>query len=121
MSEHSEHANECVDAIAALVSYVPQASAMLAALQFDLFTALEESPKDLHEVCSAIRVADASRLQLLLDCLVAAKLVQCQHGRYANTEVASTCLVRGRVHYLGALADNLAFQWGNMLKTADVA
>jgi hypothetical protein len=94
MSEHSEQANACVDAIAELVSYVPQASAMLAALQFDLFSALEESPKDLQEVCGAIRVADASRLQLLLDCLVAAKLVQCRHGRYANTAVASACLVR---------------------------
>jgi hypothetical protein len=119
MSEHSEQANACVDAIAELVSYVPQASAMLAALQFDLFTALEESPKALQEVCGAIRVADASRLQLLLDCLVAAKLVQCRHGRYANTAVASTCLVRGHAHYLGALADNLAFQWTNMLKTAE--
>jgi hypothetical protein len=66
MSEYSEHANKCIDAIAALVSYVPQAAAMLAALQFDLFTALEESPKDLHEAGRAIHVADASRLQRLL-------------------------------------------------------
>ena len=119
MSEYSEHANECIDAIAALVSYVPQAAAMLAALQFDLFTALEEKPRDIHEVCEAIGVADAARLRPLLDCLVLAKLVQCQDGRYANTEVASTCLVRGRAHYLGALADNWAFQWVNMLKTAE--
>src|SRR6266446_10941 len=109
----SEPSDECVDAIAKLVSYVPQASAMLAALQLDVFTALEERPQDIHEICGAIRVADAARLRPLLDCLVLAKLVHCQHGRYANTEVASTCLVRGRASYLGVLAENLAFQWAN--------
>jgi len=114
-----DQSDKHVEAVAKLVSCVPQASAMLAALQLNVFTALEERAQDIRELGRSIHMADVARLQPLLDCLVLAKLVGWQNGRYANTQIASTCLVRGKAGYLGALADNLAFQWANLLKTAE--
>ena len=121
MSEHSEHANECVDAIAALVLavFVPQAAAMLAALQFDLFTALEESPKDLHEVCRGF----AWLMPRDCNCCwtVWSRRSSC------SASAGATRQYRGRKHVSGPgtgalsrrVGGQLAFQWGNMLKTAE--
>lgn len=60
------------------------AFAMLAGMQLDVFTPLQEGPKNAEEIAHAFGVGPA-RLRLLLYGSVAAGLLTEQDGRFSNT------------------------------------
>jgi precorrin-6B methylase 2 len=92
--------------------------AMLAGMQLDLFTPLDNGPLTAGELASALGV-DPEKLSLLLYALVVAGFLTVEHGRFANTEEADQFLVRGKPTYMG----NAHLLWAEFgeagLKTAE--
>jgi hypothetical protein len=80
---------------------VPDYFALLAGMQLDLFTPLEDGPLTAAELAIALQ-ADAGKLSLLLYTLVVAGLLTVDEGRFSNTAEASTFLVRGKPTYMGS-------------------
>lgn len=66
------------------------AFAMLAGMQLDVFTPLQEGPKTAEGIAHAFGVGPA-RLRLLLYGSVVAGLLTEQDGRFSNTSEASQC------------------------------
>jgi SAM-dependent methyltransferase len=92
--------------------------AMMAAMQLDLFTPLEEGPKSADELAAVLGVR-SDKLSPLLYSLVPAGLLEVEGGRFRNTDEASRFLVRGRQDYLGGLAAFYAKLWRAALNTAE--
>ena len=76
------------------------AFAMLAGMQLDVFTPLQNSPMTAEQIAGAIGLG-AARLRLLLYSLVAAGLLTEQDGRFSNTPEANQFLVSGAPLYVG--------------------
>ena len=91
--------------------------ALLAGMELDLFTPLDDRPPTVDEPAGATSV-QASKLRPLLYALVVAGLLYVDDGRFANTTEASHYLVRGKPSYLGAMHEITAGNWGRILKTA---
>ncbi len=100
-----------------LQASVPEACAMLAGMQLEIFTHLAEGPRDAAALAAALNVAQ-DRLQRLLYALVATGLLEQQEGVFANTSEASTYLVKGRPTYLGGMHELLSQLWHADLRTA---
>lgn len=81
--------------IQALLDPVPKAYALLAGLQLDLFTALQDGPRRMDELARVVG-GDSRRLSALLYFLVEAGLLMVSDGYFANTPEADRYLVRGR-------------------------
>jgi hypothetical protein len=92
--------------------------AMLAGMQLDVFTPLEDGPMSAATLAQALGV-QASRLSPLLYALVTAGLLAVEEGAFANTEEAGKFLVRGRPDYLGGLSGFYSTLWHATLKTAE--
>jgi hypothetical protein len=75
---------------------------MLAGMKLDVFTPLDAGPLTAAELANALCV-DASKLGPVLYGLVIAGLLTVENGRFANTEDASTYLVRGKPEYRGGV------------------
>jgi SAM-dependent methyltransferase len=105
------------DTIQALRWGADAAFAMLAGMQLDLFTALQDGAQTPSQLAAALGVG-AGRLRLLLYALVAAGLLKEQNGRFANTPEAQHFLVQGTPTSLGPLHRHLAAQWTFKLQTA---
>ena len=105
------------DTIQALRWGADAAFAMLAGMQLDLFTALQQGAQTPPQLAATLGVG-AGRLRLLLYALVAAGLLTEQHGHFANTPEAQHFLVQGTPTSLGPLHHHLAAQWACKLHTA---
>lgn len=82
-----------------------------------LFTALNADVfSQLQKACTADEVAaalnwDPRGTRMLLDGLVALKLVNKQDGRYSNAEIAAECLIPGKPHYQGHIIRHNQGAW----------
>jgi len=93
------------------------AFAMLAGMQLDVFTPLQDGPLTAEQLAAALGIGPA-RLRLLLYALVAAGLLTVQDGRFANTPEAQHFLVKEAPAHLGSLHPSLAAQWAFKFHTA---
>ena len=92
--------------------------AMLAGMQLDLFTPLNDGPMNLEELAQALGVG-STKLEPLLYSLVAAGLLTAEGERFSNTLESDHFLVRGKPTYQGGRHENVSFQWNAILKTAE--
>ena len=92
--------------------------AMLAGMQLELFSPLENGPMSLEELAAALDVR-ALKLRPLAYALVAAGLLGVEGGRFSNTPEASRFLVKGTPTYIGGMHELLASGWEATLKTAE--
>ncbi|MEE8375159.1 MAG: methyltransferase dimerization domain-containing protein, partial [Acidimicrobiia bacterium] len=74
--------------------------AMLAGMQLDLFTPLEDGPLTAKELADTLDV-QVTKLRPLLYALVVAELLNVEDGLFANTPEADRYLVQGKPSYLG--------------------
>jgi ubiquinone/menaquinone biosynthesis C-methylase UbiE len=91
--------------------------AMLAGMQLDLFTPLEDGPFTAEELADTLDV-QVTKLRPLLYALVVAGLLNVEDGLFANTPETDEYLVRGRPSYLGGEHELMSVLWEGLLKTA---
>jgi hypothetical protein len=92
--------------------------AMLAGMQLDLFTPLEDIAMDAETLARSLGV-QPTKLSPLLYALVTAGLLTVVDGVFANTEEAGKFLVRGRPDYMGGLNGFYSTMWHAALRTAE--
>ncbi|MFA6242623.1 MAG: methyltransferase [Candidatus Hydrogenedentales bacterium] len=81
------------------------------------FAQLEE-PRTAEEVARILGL-DPRATRMLLDGLLALKLVEKSHGRYSNGPAATACLVPGKPHYQGHILEHNANYWDICPKLID--
>jgi DNA-binding transcriptional ArsR family regulator len=101
-----------------LQTSVPEALAMLAALQLELFTVLAEGTLTPSEVAARLDVPEA-RVSRLLYALTAAGLLKQCGGRFSNSQESAHFLVKGRPAYIGDVHGFLSQVWKADLHTAE--
>lgn len=104
------------ETIARLSEAVFPSFAMLAGMQLDVFSPLEDGPLDSAQIAAAIQV-ESAKLGPLLYALVAAGLLQVEDGLFSNTSEAAHFLVRGRPDFLGDCHYLWADIWHAVLQT----
>jgi ubiquinone/menaquinone biosynthesis C-methylase UbiE len=92
--------------------------AMLAGIQLDLFTTLEDAPLSVEQIARGLG-ARADKLRPLLYALVAIGLLKVEGGIISNTHEASHFLVRGSPTYRGGKHETFSNNWKAGLTTAD--
>lgn len=98
------------ETITRLFEAVYPSFAMLAGMELDLFSALEDGPLSVEQVADALDV-QAVKLRPLLYALVVAGLLVEDDGLFRNTAESGTYLVRGKPAYLGGLQGLTASNW----------
>jgi hypothetical protein len=101
-----------------LRSAADSAFALLAGMQLDVFTPLNNGPMTAEQIAAAIGVAP-TRLRLLLYCLVAAELLTEKGGKFSNSSEANHFLVKGKPSYMGNKYGSIAHRWSSCFKTAE--
>lgn len=101
-----------------LNSAVYPSFAMVAGMQLDVFTPLQEGPMSVEHLAEALAV-QPHKLRPLLYALVAAELLTVQDERFANTPEAAHFLVRGQPAYLGDTYEGRLMRWRAVLHTAE--
>jgi hypothetical protein len=94
------------------------AFAMLAGMQLDVFTPLQDGPKNIEKIASDLGV-NSSRLRLLLYSLAAAGLLTEDHGLFSNTLEGQQFLVKGSPSYIGDWHAIFFNRWIRSLKIAE--
>ncbi|MCH8817431.1 MAG: methyltransferase domain-containing protein [Chloroflexi bacterium] len=95
------------------------AFAMLAGMQLDIFSTLEDGPASAVEIAGTIG-SDPDKTRLLLYTLVVAGLMTEEDGIFRNTAESDKFLVNTSPTYMGARHHNFSYSWGNvLLQTAD--
>lgn len=94
------------------LGYYWETKILLTAVKLDVFSALDGKACSAQEVAAKIG-AEASALTLLLNALVALRLLTKESGRYANTVTAGTHLVRRSPQYIGHLLLLHDAEWNN--------
>ena len=92
--------------------------AMLAGMQLDLFSPLENGSMSLEQLAEALNVRPV-KLRPLAYALVAAGLLEVEGEQFSNTPESSRFLVKGTPTYLGGMHELLASNWEATLKTAE--
>jgi SAM-dependent methyltransferase len=92
--------------------------AMLAGMQLDVFTPLNDRPMNAESLAILLKVKE-TKLSPLLYALVTAGLLTVENGIFSNTQESDTFLVRGRPEYMGGLNGFYSSLWHATLKTAD--
>ena len=92
--------------------------ALLAGMQLDLFTALNEGPMKAEQIAEKIGVG-SNKLRVLLYALVASGLLKVESEFFSNTDSANQFLVQGSASYVGDIHELLSTMWNAALKTAD--
>jgi predicted O-methyltransferase YrrM len=100
------------------LGYYWETKILLTAVRLDLFTALGEKDKTLAETARQIR-AETRALELLMNALVAMKVLSKSGDRYANTGVARTHLIKTAPQYVGHLLLLQDAEWNNWGKLDD--
>jgi predicted O-methyltransferase YrrM len=92
--------------------------AMLAGMELDVFTTLDDAALTGGQVAAALGV-DPKRVKPLLYALVAAGLLRCDGDRFENTPEARQFLVRGRPEYIGMRHQAYRRRWQTVLRAAE--
>jgi len=92
--------------------------AMVAGMQLDVFTPLQDGPLRVEQLAEALAV-NLQKLRPLLYALVAAELLTVQDERFANTPEAAHFLVRGSPAYRGDTYEGRLMRWCAILQTAE--
>ncbi|MCA1553111.1 MAG: methyltransferase [Chloroflexi bacterium] len=100
-----------------LAAAVPQALAMLAAMELDVFTPLADSALTIEQLATALGVR-ADKLRPVLVVLVSAGLLCVDGECFANSAEADQFLVRGRATYMGSVHELWSDMWQAELLTA---
>ena len=106
------------ETIRRLLNQVIESCALLAGMQLDLFTPLQDGPLSTAQIAAATGT-DPDRLERLLYVLVAAGLLTFQAGLFANTVESNTFLVRGRPTFMGGMHEFQLDLWQAALRTAE--
>ena len=94
------------------LGYYWETKILLTGVKLDVFSALEGRGRSAIETAAKIG-ADARALELLLNALVAIRLLSKTGEIYANTTVAATNLVKHSPHYIGHLLLLHDAEWSN--------
>lgn len=94
------------------LGYYWETKILLTAVKLDLFSALAGRGRTAAELADRLG-AHARTIELLLNALVAMRLLTKEDDRYANTAVAGTHLVRGAPQYVGHLLLLHDAEWNN--------
>jgi precorrin-6B methylase 2 len=100
------------------LGYYWETKILLTAVKLDVFSSLDGRGRTVAEAAEKIG-ADAPALELLLNALVAIRLLTKTGGLYANTPVAATHLVRHGPQYVGHLLLLHDAEWKNWEKLED--
>lgn len=91
--------------------------AMLAGMQLDVFTPLQDGPMTAEQLADALGVK-VEKLSPLLYALVAAELLAVEGNRFANTPEADHFLVQGKPTYMGDRHEFYTDCWSALFQTA---
>lgn len=94
------------------LGYYWETKILLTAVKLDVFSAIDGARKTARDIATRIR-ADESTLTLLLNALVALRLLSKEGERYANSSAALTHLVRHAPQYIGHLLLLHDAEWDN--------
>ena len=94
------------------LGYYWETKILLTGVKLELFTMLNEKELSAGEIASRIH-ADSERLELLMNALVAIRVLRKQGDRFANTSVAQTYLVKTATQYIGHLLVLQDAEWDN--------
>jgi predicted O-methyltransferase YrrM len=94
------------------LGYYWETKILLTAVKLDVFSAIDTKPKTAQEIASRIG-ADVSTLGILLNALVAMKLLTKSIELYGNSSTALTYLVRPSSQYVGHLLLLHDAEWNN--------
>lgn len=100
------------------LGYYWETKILLTAVRLDVFSALNGKPKTVGEVAGRIGAHEAT-LSLLLNALVAMRLLTKEGEVYANSSAAETHLVRHSSQYIGHLLLLHDAEWNNWGKLED--
>ncbi|MEQ8673944.1 MAG: methyltransferase [Aggregatilineales bacterium] len=92
--------------------------ALLAGMQLDLFTALQDGAMSAQAIAEKLNVHE-DKLSPLLFALVAADLLTLEGDLFANTDEANFYLVRGKPAYLGDIHHIISGMWSALPFTAE--
>ncbi len=94
------------------LGYYWETKILLTAVKLDVFSALDQGTKTAEDVAGRIG-ADAKALSLLLNALVALRLLRQNQNGYANSAVARDHLVKHSSQYIGHLLLLHDAEWNN--------
>ncbi len=94
------------------LGYYWETKILLTAAKLDVFSAIDTRPKSAHEIAERVG-ADASMLGILLNALVAMRLLQKNGELFGNSSTALTHLVRHSTQYVGHLLLLHDAEWNN--------
>lgn len=94
------------------LGYYWETKILLTAVRLDVFSALNAKPKSAGETAARIGAHEAT-LALLLNALVAMRLLMKEGDKYGNSSVADKHLVRHSPHYIGHLLLLHDAEWNN--------
>jgi len=92
--------------------------AMLAGMQLELFTLLNNGPMDVVELAQTLYVG-STKLEHLLYSSVDAGLLIVEGQRFSNTVEPNHYLVRGKATYMGERHHQFSDQWNSVLRTSE--
>jgi predicted O-methyltransferase YrrM len=101
------------------LGYYWETKILLTAVKLDVFSTIGEKPKTIQDITGRMQ-ADGPTLTLLLNALVAMKLLTKEGDLYGNSSTALKHLVRHSTHYVGHLLllhDAEWNNWGNLEET----
>ena len=101
------------------LGYYWETKILLTAVKLDLFSSLTESGCTSSDLATHLNLHQ-SALTLLLNALVAMRILQKDHDRFMNTSIAEKHLVRHNKDYIGhllALHDSEWMNWGKLEET----
>ena len=94
------------------LGYYWETKILLTAVKLDVFSAIDERPKSGQDIAGRLQV-DPSTLGLLLNALVAMKLLTKEAELYGNSSIAIKYLVRSSPQYVGHLLLLHDAEWNN--------
>ena len=94
------------------LGYYWETKILLTAVKLDVFSAIDEQPKSGQDIAGRLH-ADPPTLGLLLNALVAMKLLTKEAEQYGNSSIAIKYLVRSSPQYVGHLLLLHDAEWNN--------
>lgn len=94
------------------------ALAMMAGMQLEIFTAINNQRMTAAQVAKILEVKE-TKLRPLLYALVVAGLLEVDESLFFNTEESAEFLVRGKPRYIGGLHSTYSDLWASTMRTAD--
>jgi predicted O-methyltransferase YrrM len=94
------------------LGYYWETKILLTAMKLDVFSAIDERPKSAQDIAGRLK-ADPHTLGLLLNALVAMKLLSKDREGYANSSIALKHLIRQSPQYVGHLLLLHDAEWNN--------